>query len=239
MGADITIDGARSGGTQSPAVPSSAGAPRARRAAPITLNALHCGRLQNTGGIAESGVWPKHWLHIAPGSMGVSPLQADRPMLDHEHIQGWVSGLYPVLAPAPVTETLYERMGRVLGTRIEDETDIAMLMQAGVPAAAYKRAVDEIRIPTGYVLSAARARLAIAASLRLEVEDSDRLLRLVRLYAQACLMLGDEAAAMSWLHTPLRWRAGVVRLSPLELALRDCGARLAEQMLQRTVHGVH
>ncbi len=160
-------------------------------------------------------------------------------MLDNEQIQGWVNGLYPVLAPSPVTETLYERMGRVLGARIEDETDLALLMQSGVPAVMFKRAADEIRIPTGYVLSAARARLAIAAGLRLEVEDSDRLLRLVRLYSQACLMLGDEATAMSWLHTPLRWHNGVVRLSPLELALRDCGARLAEQLLQRTVHGVH
>lgn len=160
-------------------------------------------------------------------------------MLEHEHIQGWVSGLLPVLAPSPVTETLYERMGRVLGLEINDETDIAVLMQAGLPAAAYKRAVNEIRIPTGFVLSAARARITLAAGIRLDVEDSDRVLRMVRLYAQACLMLGDEATAMSWLHTPLRWRPGVVRLSPLELAQRDCGARLAEQLLQRTVHGVH
>lgn len=160
-------------------------------------------------------------------------------MLEHEHIRGWVSGLYPVLAPSPLSETLYERMGRVLDATIEDETDVALLMQAGVPATAYKRAVDEIRIPTGYVLSAARARLIVGAGIRLDTDDSDRLLRLVRLYAQACLMFGDTAIAMTWLHTPLRWHAGVVRLSPLELALRDCGARLAEQLLQRTVHGVH
>lgn len=160
-------------------------------------------------------------------------------MLEHEHIQGWVSGLYPALAPSTVSETLYERMSRVLDIRIEDETDVALLMQAGVPAAAYKRAVDEIRIPIGYVLSAARARLIVGAGIRLDTDDSDRLLRLVRLYAQACLILGDTSIAMTWLHTPLRWHTGVVRLSPLELALRDCGARLAEQLLLRTVHGVH
>ncbi|MFC0677333.1 hypothetical protein ACFFGH_05635 [Lysobacter korlensis] len=160
-------------------------------------------------------------------------------MLEHERIQGWISGLYPVLAPEPVKETLYERMGRVLGLDIVDETDVAFLMQIGVPAAAYKRAVDEIRIPPGHVLSAARARLLIGAGMRLDSDDSDRLLRIVRLYAQACLMLGDEATAMTWLRTPVRWRTGVLRLCPLELSLRDSGARLAEQMLVRTVHGVH
>lgn len=160
-------------------------------------------------------------------------------MLEHERIQGWVSGLYPVLAPSPPSETLYERMARVLNLAIADETDIALLMQSGVPSAAYRRAVDEIRIPPGYVLSAARARLIVGAGIRLDVDDSDRLLRLVRLYAQACLMFGDTATAMTWLHTPLRWRPGVVRQSPLELAQRDCGARMAEQLLQRTVHGVH
>lgn len=160
-------------------------------------------------------------------------------MLEHERIQGWISGLYPVLAPAPVKETVYERMGRVLGLEIVDETDVAFLMQIGVPAAAYKRAVDEIRIPPGHVISAARARLLIGAGMRLDSDDSDRLLRLVRLYAQACLMLGDDATAMTWLRTPVRWRTGVLRLCPLELSLRDSGARLAEQMLVRMVHGVH
>lgn len=160
-------------------------------------------------------------------------------MLDHERIQGWMSGLYPVLAPSPVKESLYERMGRVLGLEFADETDVAFLVQVGVPAAAYRRAVEEIRIPSGHILAAARARLLIGAGMRLDSDDSDRLLRLVRLYAQACLMLGDDATAMTWLRTPVRWRSGVVRLCPLELSLRDSGARLAEQMLQRLVHGVH
>ena len=61
-------------------------------------------------------------------------------MLEHEQIQGWVSGLYPVLAPGTVTETVHERMGRVLGLQIEEEADVAFLMQTGVPSSAYKRA---------------------------------------------------------------------------------------------------
>jgi len=159
-------------------------------------------------------------------------------MLEQEQIQGWVSSLYPVLAPGPVTESVYERMERVLGLAIRDESDIAFLMQVGVPAAAYQRAVEELRLLPGYVLSAARARLLVGAGMRLDIDASDRLLRLVRLYAQACLMLGDDAARQ-WLRTPVRWRAGVVRLAPLDLAVRDCGARLAEQLLQRAAHGVH
>lgn len=160
-------------------------------------------------------------------------------MLEHEHIQGWISGLCPVLAPAPVTESLHERMGRVLGLPLKDECDIAFLVQLGAPAAAYQRAVDEIRIMPGFVLSAARARVLVGTGARLDSDDTDRLLRLVRLYAQACLILGDDEVARRWMRTPVRWRPGVVRLSPLDLAVRDSGARLAEQLLQRDAHGVH
>lgn len=159
-------------------------------------------------------------------------------MLEHEQIQGWLSSLYPVLAPQPVSESVYDRMERVLGVSIKDEADIVFLMQVGVPATAYQRAVEELKLLPGYVLSAARARLLVGTGMRLDIDDSDRLLRLVRLYSQACLMLGEDAAR-AWLRTPVRWRAGVVRLSPLDLAVRDSGARLAEQLLQRAAHGVH
>lgn len=160
-------------------------------------------------------------------------------MLERERIEGWLSGFVPALAPGVVHETLYERMSRTTGLELRDETDVAFIVQAGVPAAAYERSAAELRLPLGYLLSAAQMKLELALHRCLPPEAGDRLMRAVRLHAQATLMLGGPAEARSWLHSPLRWHAGVVEATPLQLALRDSGARLAEQLLLRTVHGVH
>lgn len=161
-------------------------------------------------------------------------------MLEQEEIKGWVSGLVQVLAPGPVYDTLYSRMGALLGLEIQDESDIAFYVQAGVPSRVYHRVAERLRLPVGYVLSPSRARLARhGPDLRLDPDDGDSLMRIVRLFAQATLMLGDEHAARMWLHSPLRWREGVIKANPLQLAVRESGARLCEQLLQRMVHGVH
>lgn len=157
-------------------------------------------------------------------------------MLEQERIEGWWSGLTPVLAPGPIRESLYARMGGVLGMDLQDEIDVAFLIQAGIPVVASERAACEIGLPIGYLQMPAHGQPAAFA--RLQPDVGDRLMRVVRLYAQAVLMLGHEAAARTWLHTPIRWREGVIRASPLQLAARESGARLAEQLLLRAVHGV-
>lgn len=160
-------------------------------------------------------------------------------MLERERIEGWLSGLIPALAPGEIHESLYERMSRTTGLELRDETDVAFIVQAGVPASAYEHAAAELRLPLGYLLSAAQMKLELALHRCLPPEAGDRLMRAVRLHAQATLMLGSAAEARAWLHAPVRWHPGVVEATPLQLAMRDSGARLAEQMLLRTVHGVH
>ncbi len=70
---------------------------------------------------------------------------------------------------------------------------------------------------------------------RLDMQESDRLLRYARLYGRAEEVLGGAAAARQWLGAPARALAYV---SPLEFAETEAGCREVENLLGRIEHGV-
>lgn len=71
---------------------------------------------------------------------------------------------------------------------------------------------------------------------RLESQESDRLLRVARLFRSAVgLFAGDVEAARAWFQRPARALGGK---SPLELVSTDAGAREVEALIGRLEHGV-
>lgn len=71
---------------------------------------------------------------------------------------------------------------------------------------------------------------------RLEPEESDRLLRVARVYGRALeLFEGDIVAASRWLTAPQHALGG---LAPLELAKTDIGAQEVERLVGRIEHGI-
>ena len=71
---------------------------------------------------------------------------------------------------------------------------------------------------------------------RLEPEESDRLLRLSRIFGKALeLFEGDAEAARQWLATPQRGLGGE---RPMVLAKTDLGAREVDALVDRLEHGV-
>jgi putative toxin-antitoxin system antitoxin component (TIGR02293 family) len=71
---------------------------------------------------------------------------------------------------------------------------------------------------------------------RLHADESDRLLRALRLFSRTVdLFEGNEAAARRWLLAPQRALGGAV---PLEIARSEVGAREVEQIIGRLEHGV-
>jgi len=71
---------------------------------------------------------------------------------------------------------------------------------------------------------------------RLESDESDRLVRASRLFAQALdLFEGDLEAAKAWLSAPQRALGGS---TPLRLARTGVGAREVERLIGRLEHGV-
>jgi len=72
-------------------------------------------------------------------------------------------------------------------------------------------------------------------SRRLDVQESDRLLRYARLYARAEKTFADADAAQQWLKSPAR---ALAYESPLHFAETEAGAREVENLLGRIEHGV-
>ena len=71
---------------------------------------------------------------------------------------------------------------------------------------------------------------------RLEPDESDRLLRLSRIYGRALeLFEGDNRAALEWLQSPVVALGGT---SPLTLSRSEPGAREVERLIARLEHGV-
>jgi len=70
---------------------------------------------------------------------------------------------------------------------------------------------------------------------RLSPEESDRLVRLVRVLTRARAVLGQEGSAMTWMRTPNRALGGRM---PLTLVDTDLGTLQVEQVLGRIEHGV-
>ena len=71
---------------------------------------------------------------------------------------------------------------------------------------------------------------------RLEPDESDRLVRLARIFAMALeLFEGDDAAARDWLG---RKQIGLGGAAPLDLIASEVGAREVEALIGRLEHGV-
>lgn len=74
------------------------------------------------------------------------------------------------------------------------------------------------------------------AERRLRPEESDRLVRLARILAQAVDVLGSTEKASQWLQRPNRALGGE---TPLSLLDTDLGSRQVEEVLGRIEHGVY
>lgn len=71
---------------------------------------------------------------------------------------------------------------------------------------------------------------------RLEPDESDRLLRVSRVFGKSLeLFEGDAEAARRWFHTPAKALGGA---QPIALAATDLGSREVEALIDRLEHGV-
>ena len=71
---------------------------------------------------------------------------------------------------------------------------------------------------------------------RLTAAESDRTVRLARVYASAVELIGDQEKAVEWLRTPNRALGGE---RPFDQLDTDLGAREVEDVLGRIAYGVY
>jgi putative toxin-antitoxin system antitoxin component (TIGR02293 family) len=136
---------------------------------------------------------------------------------------------------------LHAVLGRrkVLGKAIKKSDDLAQLVRKGLPAGTVTALAEKLHLGNG-VLSRKLAipqhkltRRLSQASL-LTPAESDRTVRMARVYAKAVEMIGGQDKAMEWLHTPNRTLGGE---RPLDLLATDRGARMVKDVPDRIAYG--
>jgi putative toxin-antitoxin system antitoxin component (TIGR02293 family) len=141
------------------------------------------------------------------------------------------------------TEAIAEVLGgrRVLGKAIKNPDDLAHLVRKGLPAGSVPALAEKLHLGNSVLSRKLRipqrtlTRRLSQASL-LTPGESDRTVRMARVYAGAVEMIGDREKAIEWLSTPNRALGGE---KPLDQLDTDTGARMVEDVLGRIAYGVH
>ncbi len=130
---------------------------------------------------------------------------------------------------------------KVLGRSIRNFAELAELIRKGLPAGSL--------IVLGEKLDLKNAALSqklgipqrtftrrLSRHSRLTVAESDRTVRLARVYATAVEMIGNAGKAAQWLRTPNRALGGEVPIDQLDT---DLGTKEVENILGRIAYGVY
>ena len=130
---------------------------------------------------------------------------------------------------------------RMLKRKVSSDSELTTLTREGLPVSAVTRLAAELAVErrtVARVLGISERTLSrrIAKDERLSAEESDRTVRLARVYATALETLGSAAKASAWLQKPNRALEGV---QPLELLDTDTGARAVETVLGRIEYGLY
>jgi putative toxin-antitoxin system antitoxin component (TIGR02293 family) len=129
----------------------------------------------------------------------------------------------------------------LLGLKTFDAPSLLRAVQKGLAWKAFERLVQNVGLPAEQIARVLdlplRTRARRKAEGRFQPTESDRLLRLARIYARALdLFAGDREAALRWL---TRKKIALADMVPLELARTDVGAREVEATIDRIEQGVY
>jgi putative toxin-antitoxin system antitoxin component (TIGR02293 family) len=130
---------------------------------------------------------------------------------------------------------------KVLGASVKKAADLAQLVRKGLPATAVSSLAERLdmgNVALSRKLGIAQRTLArrLSQHSRLTAAESDRTVRLARVYTSAVEFIGDEDKAVEWLRTPNRALGGE---RPLDQLDTDLGAREVEDVLGRIAYGVY
>lgn len=141
------------------------------------------------------------------------------------------------------TEAIAEVLGgrKVLKRTVKKPDDLAQLVRKGLPASAVTALAQKLQMGSGLLsrkLGIPQRTLTrrLTQASPLTPAESDRTVRIARVYANAVEMIGDEEKAIEWLRTPNRALGGE---RPLDQLDTDMGARSVEDVLGRIAYGVY
>ena len=144
--------------------------------------------------------------------------------------------------PAHVAEEVAEYLGgrRVLSRSVTSDFDLQSLIQDRLPVAAVDVVLEGgiLEPEELYELVIPRRTLSKRRSTtgRITTEESDRLVRVVRIVTLARDTFQEPENSATWLRRPNRSLGGV---RPIDLLKTETGARLVEAVLGRIGYGVY
>lgn len=122
---------------------------------------------------------------------------------------------------------------------LDDPACVAGLSRDGIPVWLIESAASTYDVSVADLATAAHIPERTLARRKregkLSPEESDRLLRLIRVLAEAARTLGDPTNAGRWVRQPNRALSGS---SPLSLLDTDSGAIAVTRVLGRIAHGI-
>jgi len=138
------------------------------------------------------------------------------------------------------TDSLIEALGgrKVFKRRIANLDELREAVKAGLPYASFEALIGKLGLGREEAAAALHLPQRTIArrkkEQRLQADESDRVLRLARISAQAMATLGSEEKAAQWLRRPNR---ALGNRTPLDLLDSDIGIRQVEEILGRIAHG--
>jgi putative toxin-antitoxin system antitoxin component (TIGR02293 family) len=142
-----------------------------------------------------------------------------------------------VLQPVAEVENVFTRMGRLLDLKILSEMDAHRIVTQGISSRTYQRVAAKLGFPSDLVAPESTVRRRLTQNSRFTEAESERVVRLTRVFAEAAELFGDESAALSWFKTPAEYLHDHKPITPMALAATDAGARLVESHIRRTAYG--
>ncbi len=126
-----------------------------------------------------------------------------------------------------------------MGLRARTRGQVIAALKAGLPVGAFNRLQDALAIRAhelaGIVQIPVRTLARRQKGKLLDVDESERILRIGSLFDRAVTVLGHEEQARQWLKAPQLALGG---RTPLEYADTEPGAREVEDLLGRLEYGV-
>ncbi|MBW2011413.1 MAG: DUF2384 domain-containing protein [Deltaproteobacteria bacterium] len=129
--------------------------------------------------------------------------------------------------------------GTSIGVRPRDLNDLIQKLKQGLPVVVFDRLRDRLDVPEKMLAStvniAYRTLSRRKKEGRLKTDESERILRIARLYEKALEVFEDAGLARQWFKMPAKALGGK---TPLEYADTEPGAQEVEDLLGRIEYGV-
>ena len=126
-----------------------------------------------------------------------------------------------------------------IGIRSKNIDELILKIEKGLPISSFDKLKKKLGVSDNFLSQIVnipkRTLTRRKQQGRLNAQESEKVLRVARLYDRALEVFEDSAAAEKWLKEPAR---GLGDASPLYYAKTELGAREVERLLTRIEHGV-